>query len=98
MYHACMHTRPPARPASRAAAPPPKVSLLALEDNQSSAESSMSGGSTTSLVFRILSRSAWALGKILGEVSPCSVLMHGDLSFDEERFGKVTAVRAARGA
>jgi len=38
MYHACMHTRPPARSASRAAAPPPKVALLALEDNQSSAE------------------------------------------------------------
>jgi len=38
MYHACMHTRPPARSASRAAAPPPKVALFALEDNQSSAE------------------------------------------------------------
>lgn len=38
MYHACMHTRPPARSASRAAAPPPKVALFAPEDNQSSAE------------------------------------------------------------
>ena len=38
MYRACMHTSPPARPASRAAAPSPKVALLALEDNQSSAE------------------------------------------------------------
>ena len=38
MYHACMHTRPPARLARRAAAPPPKVALLAPEDNQSSAK------------------------------------------------------------
>ena len=47
MYHACMHTRPPARPASRAAAPPPKVSLLALEDNQSSAFGARTHQTTT---------------------------------------------------
>ena len=38
MYHACMHTRPLARLARRAAAPPHKVALLAPEDNQSSAK------------------------------------------------------------
>ena len=75
MYHACMHTRPPARLARRAAAPPPKVALLAPEDNQSSAKA-LEPTFHVSVLFsaracmgpqhRIMDACLWVAGGMLG--------------------------------